>query len=92
MERRIIYRVHAVERMFEWKVSTGDIRHVLEFGEVIESYPTDKPFPSRLVFSRVGPRPLHIVAADNHSNDETYIITVYEPDPMRWDRDFRRRR
>lgn len=91
-ERRVIYRVHAVQRMFEWNVRTDDIIHVLQSGEVIDEYPSDKPFPSRLIFAPVNERPLHVVAADKPNGDETYIITVYEPDPKRWDVEFRRRR
>jgi len=90
--RRLIYRVHAVQRMFERGVSAGDVRRVLAEGEFIEDYPTDVPFPSRLVLARVNDRPLHVVAADNPYGDETYIITVYEPDPDQWDPTFRRRK
>ena len=92
VDRRFIYRVHAVQRMFERGVSTGDVRRVLAEGEVIEEYPTDTPFPSRLVLALVNSRPLHVVAADNPLGDETYVITVYEPDPDQWDATFRLRK
>jgi hypothetical protein len=90
--RRFIYRVHAVQRMFERGVSAGDVRRVLAEGEVIEDYPTDTPFPSRLVLALVDNRPLHVVAADNPNGDETYIVTVYEPGGDQWDPTFRRRK
>jgi hypothetical protein len=32
------------------------------------------------------------VAADNHDEQATIIITVYEPDPTLWETDFRTRR
>ncbi len=91
-ERRIIYRIHAVQRMFERAIRTGEIREVVDQGETIEAYPNDSPFPSRLMCGTVRGRVLHVVAADNPRNDETYVITVYEPDPDRWDSRFRVRR
>lgn len=90
--RRIIYRVHAIQRMLDRGVSTDDIRTVLEHGEVIDLYPDDKPYPSRLLLAFVGQRPLHMVAADNPLGNETFIITVYEPDPEVWDSSLRKRR
>jgi hypothetical protein len=32
------------------------------------------------------------VAADNEADNETVIVTVYDPDPARWSPDFRRRK
>lgn len=46
---RFVFRVHAIQRMFQRQVSKQDVRVVLETGETIESYPDDAPFPSRLV-------------------------------------------
>lgn len=90
--RRLIYRVHALKRMFERGISSLDVRRVLEDGEVIEDYPADLPYPSRLVLARINNRPLHVVAADDLRGEETYIITAYEPDPLEWDQSFRRRK
>ncbi|MFQ5773903.1 MAG: DUF4258 domain-containing protein [Kiloniellaceae bacterium] len=73
-------------------MSIAEVRHVLETGEDIETYPDDTPYPSRLVLGWIGARPLHVVAADNAEAGETVVITVYEPDPASWNRDFRRRK
>jgi hypothetical protein len=59
---------------------------------LIEDYPTDTPYPSRLILGWVGARPLHVVAADNAAAQETIIVTVYEPDPLLWHPGFRQRR
>ena len=91
-ETRLVFRLHAVQRMFERRISADDIIHVLGTGEVIESYPDDEPYPSRLVLGWIRQRPLHIVAAYHAAEDETIVITVYEPDPALWDETFRRRR
>ena len=49
INEKITYRLHAVQRMFERKVSIEEVRYVLETGEVIEEYPDDTPYPSRLI-------------------------------------------
>jgi hypothetical protein len=49
---RLVYRVHAVERMVERRISDDDVRQVLAEEKVIENYPDDYPYPSRL-FNRV---------------------------------------
>ena len=61
---RIIFRVHAVQRMFERLINADDVRSVLRDGEMIESYPDDTPYPSRLVLGWVDIRPLHVVVAE----------------------------
>ena len=37
-------------------------------------------------------RVLHVVAVDDDSQDETIVITSYEPDPREWESDFRTRK
>jgi len=89
---RLIYRVHAVERMVERGISADDVRQVLDEGKEIESYPADYPYPSRLMLGWCGPRAIHVVAAENTADNETIIVTVYEPDPDRWEPGFERRK
>jgi len=89
---RLVFRVHAIRRMFQRQINTDDVRHVLETGDTIEDYQDDLPYPSRLVLGWCGTRPLHVVAADNSEDQETIVITVYEPDLIQWEPDFRRRR
>jgi hypothetical protein len=91
-ETRLVFRLHAVQRMFERRISAADVIHALDTGDVIESYPDDEPYPSRLVLGWSQERPLHVVAAYHAADDEMIIITVYEPDPALWDETFRRRR
>ena len=38
--RRLLYRVHAIERMVERGISDGDVREVLNAGKEIEAIPT----------------------------------------------------
>ena len=89
---RLLFRVHAIQRMFQRGLSERDVRQVLQSGEVIQEYPDDQPYPSRLVLGWSGWRPIHVVAADNQDDHEVVVITVYEPDPSHWEPDFRTRR
>ena len=88
----LVFRVHALRRMARRGISVDEVREALRSGEIIEAYPDDTPYPSRLVLGWRGSRPIHVVAADNMDADETIIITVYEPGTDQWEAGFRRRR
>jgi len=88
---KLIFRIHAIQRMFERHITEADVRHIIRTGEVIANYPDDKPYPSRLILGWRKMRPLHIGAADNSDENQIIIITAYEPDPAQWTSDFRRR-
>ena len=87
----LIFRSHALRRMFQRSVSREDVLRALAVGEDIEDYPHDWPYPSRLVLGIVSGRPLHIVVADNAQDLETIVITIYQPEQALWTADFRRR-
>ncbi len=53
----LIFRVHAIQRMFQRRISKKDVEQVVETGETIETYPKEKPFPSRLMLGWSGSRP-----------------------------------
>ncbi|MBI4193513.1 MAG: DUF4258 domain-containing protein [Betaproteobacteria bacterium] len=89
---KVIYRVHAVRRMFERGITEAEVARVLSEGEEIAAYPDDTPYPSRLLLGWRGDHPLHVVAAYNEQDGEQIVITVYEPDPLLWEDGFRRRR
>ena len=89
---RLVFRVHAIQRMYQRGVSEAEVRHVISTGEMIEEYPDDTPYTSRLVLGWYGSRPLHVVVADNVDDQENVVITVYEPDPGEWEPDWKRRR
>lgn len=78
--------------MVERAITVDEVRTVVASGETIEHYPTDTPFPSRLVMGWSAGRPIHVVAADDPQSDITVVITVYEPDLQLWEPDFRKRR
>jgi hypothetical protein len=80
----MIFRIHAIQRMFERRVSEETVRQVLQSGEMIEDYSDDMPSPGGLILGRRGNRPLHVVVAENSQEDELVVITIYEPDPSQW--------
>lgn len=87
----LIYRVHAIERMFQRDVNEEDVEHIIETGEIIESYPDDQPYPSFLVLGFVEKRALHVVYAKDE-NGSIIVITVYEPTLEKWFDDLKTRR
>lgn len=89
---KTLFRVHAVQRMFERKVSVQNVARALQSGEPIEDYSAEMPEPSRLILGFQGKRPFHMVASENPETNEVTIVTVYIPDPDRWDKNFRRRK
>ena len=78
--------------MFERKISAQKVAQTLHTGETIEDYSSEMPEPSRLILGFQGKRPLHVVVSENQKTNEITIITVYIPDPGKWNKDFKSRR
>lgn len=89
---RIIYRTHAVQRMWQRNITPEEVVCTLENGETIEEYPDDSPYPSKLLLGWTKGRPLHLVVADNQCDNTLVVITVYQPDLQNWQTGFRKRR
>jgi Domain of unknown function (DUF4258) len=87
----IVYRLHAIQRMFERKVNNDELRQIIDKGKVIEKYVNDSPYPSRLILGRVNNRPLHVVITENKIENKIIVITIYEPDPRKWIKNDERR-
>ena len=84
----IRFSEHAIDRMLEWGLDVDDVEAALAEGETIEDYADG----SRLLLGRAGVRPVHVVVADEEPGGFCTVVTVYEPDPARWDPTFRQRR
>ncbi len=85
----IEYRIHASQRMFRRDIHEDDVETVLKKGEIIERYDEDLPLPSLLINGRTSERkPLHVVAAINHTERIIVIVTAYKPDKAKWTSDF----
>ncbi|MXY28595.1 DUF4258 domain-containing protein [Candidatus Poribacteria bacterium] len=75
---------HATDQSIIRQIRVQEIREVIDQCEIIEDYPNDKYGPSCLIlgFTR-SRRPLHIQCS-YPSRPLIKIITLYEPDPLRW--------
>lgn len=82
---RIRITDHADEEAQADRLSFDEIFFSVLQGEIIEDYPTDKPYPSCLIYgnSFTG-EPIHSVWAYNPKTEWAVLITVYRPDPDRW--------
>ncbi len=89
---KILYRAHAVQRMFEREISPIKVRRALEAEDVIEDYSHEMPEPSRLLMGFQGRRPFHVVTSENQEENQITVVTVYLPDPNKWKKDFRSRK
>ena len=89
---KLIFRFHALARMFERNISAQDVIDTIKFGKVIETYSSDKPYPSCLRLGFIEGRAIHIVTADVTESNEIVILTVYEPDTNKWYSGFEKRK
>lgn len=87
----LIYRIHAVQRMFERDISEDEIEYVIAHGEVISYYPEDKPYVSFLSLAILDDRALHVLYAKDE-NEKIIVITMYEPNPALWSDDLKTKR
>jgi len=86
-KKRIEWKKHVLERMLERGISRADVFTVLLTGKIIESYGSDRPFPSYLILGYVGEHPIHVVVAYDDKSETCYIVTVYRPDLQHFDAD-----
>ena len=76
---------HARIEADEDRINLAEIYETVRHGRIIESYPTDHPFPSALVFGRNGEgEPIHTVWAFDDATKVAVLVTVYRPDPKNW--------
>ncbi|MEA2047841.1 MAG: DUF4258 domain-containing protein [Campylobacterota bacterium] len=86
-----IYRVHAIERMFQRDIYEHQVEEVVERGEIIESYEDDKPYPSFLVLGDCDGLALHVVYAKDEKGN-IIVITAYNPSLSKWQSDLKTRK
>jgi len=92
VKQTLFFRIHAVQRMFERNISVKKVSQALQSGETIEDYSSEMPEPSRLILGFQGKRPFHVVSSENPETNQTTVITVYLPDPNKWNKDFKSRK
>ncbi|MBU4225847.1 MAG: DUF4258 domain-containing protein [Chloroflexi bacterium] len=84
-QRQIRITDHADEETQADHLTFDEIFFSVLQGEIIEDYPTDKPYPSCLIYGEsFKGEPIHSVWAFNPKTCWAVLITVYSPDPNRW--------
>ncbi len=89
-QRKVLFLPHALRQMLrpDRMISTGEVRHVIAQGEVIEDYPEDPRGHSCLLLGfGDGGRALHVCCAPR--DEYLAIITAYVPEENEWSDDFR---
>lgn len=89
---KIEWSAHALRRMMEREISRTFVLHVINYGEIIELYSDDKPFPSMLFWGLWKNEPLHVVAAYDPSLQKIFVVTAYRPDKKHFEADFKKRK
>jgi hypothetical protein len=91
-EGQFEFSKHALDQSILRQIRVQEIREAIANGQVIEDYPDDKYGSSCLIRGLTkAKRPIHIQCS-YPSRPLIKIITVYEPDPQRWNNDFTQRR
>ncbi|AUB39674.1 Protein of unknown function DUF4258 [Nostoc flagelliforme CCNUN1] len=91
-DEKFEFSKHAVDQSILRQVQVQEIKEVIANGQVIEDYPNDKYGPSCLISGLTQTRrPIH-VQCSYPSRSLVRIITLYQPDPQKWDEDFTQRR
>ncbi|MFT5208032.1 MAG: hypothetical protein ACI9CF_001796 [Candidatus Omnitrophota bacterium] len=81
----ILITDHAHEEALEDTLTLDQIYFSAQWGEIIEDYSKDKPYPSCLIYGQTfSEEPVHSVWAYNDLTKFAVLITVYRPDPNRW--------
>jgi len=89
---KYLIKDHASMRMLYRNISVNELEELMHFGKIIEDYPNDFPFPSILIFKMVNLRPLHAVIAFSAEDKMAIIVTLYEPDLLHFEPDFKTRK
>lgn len=83
--------LHAQQQMTSRYVRVSDIRDIIlsAEAEIIEDYQDDPRGSSCLIFGKASGRVFHV-----HTSypPEIVVITAYEPDPTKWEADFKTRK
>ncbi len=91
-EEQFEFSRHALDQSILRRIQVQEVKEAIVSGRVIEDYPNDKYGPSCLISGLTqGKRPIHIQCS-YPSRSLVKIITLYEPDPQRWNDDFTKRK
>jgi hypothetical protein len=87
-----LYQRHVFDKLRQLDITVGEFQQVVGAGEVIAELEVGLLAVKELVLVVEWIRPLHVVIVVDEAHREERLVAVYEPDPMIWTGDFRRRR
>lgn len=77
--------LHAGKEAKEDALKMDDIFFSVCYGQIIEDYPDDFPYPGWLIYGKMpSGDPVHSVWAYDSESRIAVLITTYRPDPERW--------
>ena len=88
---KTLFTFHALERLFQRKITRSDVLNVISKHHIVENYPDSKPYPCQLIMGFAQMKALHVVIAVDKESQSVIIITAYWPDFEKWDDDFLKR-
>lgn len=92
-EGNIYWSYHSNMRLDERSINRNKVFSAIEHCEIIEDYRDDFPLPSCLCLGYDNSdRPIHFVVALDRENNNIRMVTIYRPDPLRWNEHFKQRR
>jgi len=90
--KRVLWTYHVNMRLWQRGIASDAVLAAASSYEIIEEYPRDKYLPSYLVRATHANMVFHVLFAVDAAGDNVRVVTMYVPDPDRWDRDLRMRR
>ena len=82
----VIFTGHVTDRIKQRELSKPNIFDVIMYGEIIEQYPNDYPYPGCLILGEdLNGAPLHIVCGTSYN--KKWVVTVYLPNDEKWEED-----
>jgi hypothetical protein len=83
---------HAFDKLRLIDCTFAEFELALETAEVIEETPAAEGEVKELLLIVDWQRSLHAVVLVDEAREEERVITIYEPDPLLWTKDWHRRR
>jgi len=88
LENRFKITSHAQQKMFDLGITFIDIEYSLMVGQVIETDPEAKPYPTTIVLGYLEQSgdEIHIVFSKPFDEEFINIVTVYFPEEKYWEK------
>lgn len=84
------YTIHGAQQIIARNLKRLEVEEAIRSGEIIEDYPDHHYGPACLILGKTREgKAVHLVCSQQGIVD---IITVYEPDLIDWESDFKHRR